>query len=56
MLVGEPMKLAILKKRPEFLRLRGGARCPTPPFVLETKVRDDPSAAAQPARFGFTIT
>ncbi len=63
------LALATLKKRAEFLRIRGGARCATPSFVLETKPRAalDPSApggrgplsAAKPdaePRFGFTVT
>ena len=50
------MKLTTLKKRSEFLRIRGGARCPTPPFVLETKARTDPAASGEPPRFGFTVT
>lgn len=50
------MKLTTLKKRSEFLRIRGGARCPTPPFVLETKPRTDPLSATDPPRFGFTVT
>ena len=50
------MKLATLKKRSEFLRIRGGARCPTPPFVLEMKPRIEPAAATSPPRFGFTVT
>lgn len=50
------MKLTTLKKRSEFLRLRGGARCPAPPFVLEAKPRLDGADAAGPPRFGFTVT
>jgi ribonuclease P protein component len=50
------MKITTLKKRSEFLRIRGGARCPTPPFVLEVKPRIEQTAATAPARFGFTIT
>ena len=50
------MKLTTLKKRSEFLRIRGGARCPTPPFVLETKPRLESAAACAPPRFGFTVT
>jgi ribonuclease P protein component len=48
------VKLTTLRKRSEFLRIRGGARCPTPPFVLETKPRLD--HAPGPPRFGFTVT
>ncbi len=50
------MKLTTLKRRSEFLRIRGGARCPTPPFVLERKPRAEPAAASSPPRFGFTVT
>lgn len=50
------MKLTTLKKRSEFLRIRGGARCPTPPFVLEMKPRVEPAAVSAPPRFGFTVT
>ncbi len=53
---GGALKLTTLKKRSEFLRLRGGARCPTPPFVLETRVRGDAAAKDAPPRFGFTVT
>ncbi len=50
------MKLTTLKKRAEFLRIRGGTRCPTPPFVLETRRRIEPDAEKTPPRFGFTVT
>lgn len=60
------MALVTLKKRAEFLRLRGGARCATPSFVLETRPREaiEGKAAKAPAlapipavaRFGFTVT
>lgn len=53
------MPLTTLKKRSEFLRLRGGARAATPCFVLETKPRvlgprESPTVSL--ARFGFTVT
>jgi len=51
--------LTTLKKRAEFLRLRGGARFATPSFVLETRPRDgnaDRSDGPADARFGFTVT
>ena len=50
------MKLTTLKKRAEFLRLRGGARCPTPSFVLETRPRTEKEKQCSSARFGFTVT
>jgi ribonuclease P protein component len=58
--------VATLKKRSEFLRLRGGARFATPSFVVETRPRSpatggsaqggklDPAPGAP--RFGFTVT
>jgi ribonuclease P protein component len=51
-----------LKKRAEFLRLRGGARFATPSFVLETRPRvagsGRPETPAEKAcvRFGYTVT
>jgi ribonuclease P protein component len=45
-----------LKKRADFLRLRGGARFATPSFVLETRPRDAKPDVAAGARFGFTVT
>lgn len=53
------MAVETLKKRAEFLRLRGGARFATPSFVLETKPRDGNGPAARSgagARFGYTVT
>ena len=55
------MALATLKKRAEFLRLRGGSRWATPAFVLETKSRPDGQTGSQSGsqagpRFGFTVT
>ena len=51
-----PNPLVTLKKRADFLRIRGGVRWATPAFLMETKRQ----AAAQPdntvARFGFTVT
>lgn len=48
------MPLVTLKTRAEFLRVRGGARCATSAFVLETRAR--PADAHLGPRFGFTIT
>ena len=56
------MTVGTLKKRAEFLRLRGGARFATPSFILETRLRaaDDMLKADEPlqpdARFGYTVT
>jgi ribonuclease P protein component len=59
------MPLETLKKRTEFLRVRGGRRVATSCFVLEGKMRR-PAAASNPhgaspdriegPRFGFTVT
>ena len=65
---GDLVPLVTLKTRAEFLAVRGGARCATPAFVLETKPRatGTPGGASLDAtcsgtspkgpRFGFTIT
>lgn len=45
--------LATLKQRPDFLRVRAGARWTTAAFVLEAKRR---SGQAGQARFGFTVS
>lgn len=50
------MKLVTLKKRADFLRLRGGARWANPSFVLETKPRLQAVAEQFGPRFGFTVT
>jgi ribonuclease P protein component len=44
-----------LRRRSEFLRVRGGARWATAVFVLEAKQRIGAEAANE-ARFGFTVT
>lgn len=49
------MAIVTIKKRSDFLRLRGGARCATPSFVVETRPSPGPAAASEP-RFGFTVT
>jgi ribonuclease P protein component len=51
--------LTTLKKRGEFLRLRGGVRWSGPAFLLEGKARVAPlpeQASIKGVRFGFTIT
>lgn len=48
------MTVETLKTRSEFLRVRGGSRCATPAFVLETKARV--AVIGDGPRFGFTIT
>lgn len=50
------MQVARLKKRSEFLRLRGGARFATPSFVMETRPRTAAAPSPATARFGFTVT
>lgn len=64
------MAIETLKKRADFLRLRGGARFATPSFVLETRRRAAPSDAPSlprkngrtsesgrtGPRFGYTVT
>ena len=49
------MAVGTLKKRAEFLRLRGGARFATASFVLETRAREL-REGDESARFGFTVT
>jgi ribonuclease P protein component len=46
-------RLATLRRRAEFLRVRGGPRWATPAFVLEARRRD---GQAEGARFGFTVS
>jgi ribonuclease P protein component len=57
------MKLATLRHRREFLRIRGGGRSSTHAFVLEGKRRHTETADVMRAtdvngrpRFGFTVT
>jgi len=49
-------RIATLKHRAEFLRLRNGGRCATAGFVLEGKRRADQRSIAGTARFGFTVS
>jgi ribonuclease P protein component len=48
-------RLATLKRRAEFLRVRDGGRWATSAFVLEGKQRSGPAPADTP-RFGFTVS
>jgi ribonuclease P protein component len=48
------LKPATLKKRAEFLRVKGGPRWGTPGFALETRSR--PDSSQEPPRFGFTVS
>jgi ribonuclease P protein component len=64
----QQMAIATLKRRSEFLRIRGGRRWSSPAFVIEMKAReagkdaesaaasDTGAGSASPARFGFTAT
>jgi ribonuclease P protein component len=51
-------RLATLKRRAEFLRLRNGARCATAAFVLEGKRRGERGEGpmTEQPRFGFTVS
>jgi ribonuclease P protein component len=51
-------RIATLKRRPEFLRIRNGGRFATPAFVLEGKRREegDQTSSAGGPRFGFTVS
>jgi ribonuclease P protein component len=46
---------ATLKKRSEFLWVRGGRRWSTSAFVLEARARQN-CGAENPARFGYTVS
>jgi ribonuclease P protein component len=48
-------RLVTLKRRPEFLNVRAGARWATSAFVLEGKRRSSATLAEAP-RFGFTVS
>lgn len=51
------MRIATLKKRVEFERIRGGGRWSSTCFVLEGKMRPPASAQVERVpRFGFTIS
>jgi ribonuclease P protein component len=47
--------LSTLKKRADFLRIRGGPRWSTPAFVLEARARTADAGTTEP-RFGFTVS
>ena len=50
------MTVKTLKKRQEFLRVRGGRRWSTPGFLLEAKRRESYRDCNAGPRFGFTVT
>lgn len=56
----QDMRVVSLKRREDFLRLRGGVRWSTGAFVIETKRRAERSGGnggvEDGARFGFTVT
>ena len=55
----QQMAIATLKRRAEFLRLRGGRRWSSPAFAIEMRPREEQAssiAGAGTARFGFTAT
>jgi ribonuclease P protein component len=48
--------LTTLKKRSEFLWVKGGHRWSAAAFVLEARIRQKTEEAAAPARFGYTVS
>ncbi|MGI9404079.1 MAG: ribonuclease P protein component [Hyphomicrobium sp.] len=50
------MALTTLKKRSEFLRVRGGPRWSTPALVVEARLRPGAEGDAGAPRVGFTIS
>ena len=53
------MQLVTIKRRADFLRVRGWGRWSSPSFALEAKARDPalkPAVEPPTARFGFTVT
>lgn len=56
----QQMAIATLKRRSEFLRIRGGRRWSSPAFVIEMRARErvgnSVAGASGAARFGFTAT
>lgn len=50
------MALATLKKRSEFLWVRGGRRWSAAAFVLEARGRQNVADTQAPARIGFTVS
>ena len=53
---GAVVRLVMLERRSEFLRVRGGRRWTGPAFILEARAQTGPDAGAHPPRFGFTVT
>ena len=50
------MAIVTLKKRPEFLSVRGGTRASVTSFLMEAKRRPEGHKALAGPRFGFTVT
>jgi ribonuclease P protein component len=50
------LALSTLKKRAEFLRIRGGRRWSNSAFVLEARSRPNDAGGPVGARFGFTVS
>jgi ribonuclease P protein component len=50
------LALSTLKKRAEFLRIRGGRRWSNSAFVLEARSRTNEANGPAGARFGFTVS
>jgi ribonuclease P protein component len=50
------LALVTLKKRPEFLSIRGGIRASVPSFLMEAKLRPEGKSPISGPRFGFTVT
>ena len=48
--------VATLKKRSEFLWVRGGRRWSAAAFVLEARSRQNVAEGEAPARFGYTVS
>lgn len=48
--------MATLKKRSEFLWVRGGRRWSAAAFVLEARSRQNVAEGEAPARFGYTVS
>jgi ribonuclease P protein component len=48
--------VATLKKRSEFLWVRGGRRWSVAAFVLEARSRQNVAEGEAPARFGYTVS
>lgn len=51
-----PLALETIKKRPDFLAVRGGARASVPCCLMEAKPRAPGRGSGQGPRFGFTVT